>query len=340
MNYFILINDVQQGPFTVEELRQRGIQQDTLVWCEGMPQWTPAWQVDELKPLLFGTSVPPQQPPHTSQPVPPPPPLRDEGQQSQDYAQPTGQTYSQPYNNPQPQYEQTSEGSGNGNAPTEPDKKKSHKGCWMTAIIVIVILFIMALFNPSEAEHRKAILDKIDTTSERVDSIDDPMVRGVVSGIMQMGNGVVKEAVRQLIDDNLEYHNYIIFSTTTLKSDMLRKEIRTSTGFLGHVNAVSLSNILPDIIMQQMGGGDSFDNGTTETTTTTVDGDGNETTETTKTTKKNGVTVDSLTKRVTNQIADEVAKKVKSEARQQADSATVSGIDAIVDDVLNFIKGL
>lgn len=209
-----------------------------------------------------------------------------------------------------------------------------------TVIIVAVILFIMALLNPSMAEHRKAILDKIDTATGQVDKIDDPMVRGVVSSIVGLSDGMVKEIVTQLIDEDLVYHNYIIFSTTTLNSGALRKEIRTSTGFLGHVNAVSLSNMLPDLIMQRISGGKGFDNGTEETTTTTVDSDGNETTETTKTTRRNGITVDSLTRRVTNGIAEEVARKVKSEARQQTDSTTASGIDAIVDDVLKLIKGL
>lgn len=320
MNYFILINDVQQGPFTIDELRQRGIQQDTLVWCEGMPQWTPAWQVEELKPILFGQTSQQAQP-QQFQATPPPPPPFQEGEK---------------------QYQGAPQAPQNNVPPVAPRVgKKSHKGCWTAAIVVIVILFLLALFNPSEAEHRKAILDKIDTTTEQTDSINDPLVRGVVSGIMGLGNGMVKQVVREMIDDDLEYHNYIFFSTTTLKSDLLRKEIRTSTGFLGHVNAVSLSNIIPDIIMQQIGGGDDgFDNGTMETSTTTVDGDGNETTETTKTTKKNGITVDSLTKRVTNSIANEVAKKVKSEARQQTDSATASGIDAIVNDVLKFLKDL
>ena len=44
MNYFIIVNDTQQGPYTIEELRQRHIDASTLVWAEGMAQWTPAWQ--------------------------------------------------------------------------------------------------------------------------------------------------------------------------------------------------------------------------------------------------------------------------------------------------------
>lgn len=304
MNYFIIINDVQQGPFTVEELSQLGLRQDSLVWCEGMAQWTPAWQVEELKPLLFGTrqqerlSVEPM-----AQPTPPPVPPRVPQE-------------------PQPAA-----------ANPQPPRKKGHHKLWIALVVLAVIVFLLALTNPGPAEHRNAIVD-------RIDNIDEPTIRGIVSGIMGLGNGMVKEVVRQLIDENLEYHNYIIFSTTTLHSDLLRHDMRTSVGYLGHVSAVSLSSIMPDIIMQQADDGNGFDNGITEETTTIVDSDGNQTTQTTKTTRRNGVTVDSLTKRVTNRIADEVAKKVKNEVRQQADSSTASGVEQLVNDVLNLIKGL
>lgn len=64
MNYFIIVNDTQQGPYTIEELRQRHIDASTLVWAEGMAQWTPAWQVEELKtlstPRLAMAPTPPQ----------------------------------------------------------------------------------------------------------------------------------------------------------------------------------------------------------------------------------------------------------------------------------------
>lgn len=311
MNYFIIINDVQRGPFTVEELSLLGLQQDSLVWCEGMAQWTPAWQVEELKPLLFGT----RQQEHPSvepvaQPAPPPVPPRIPQE-------------------PQPAA-----------ANPQPPQKKGHRKLWIALIVLSVIVFLLALTNPGPAEHRNAIVDRIDTATDRIDNIDDPTIRGIVSGIMGLGNGMVKEVVRQLVDENLEYHNYIIFSTTTLHGDLLRHDIRTSVGCLGHVSAVSLSSIMPDIMMQQVDDGNGFYNGTTEETTTTVDSDGNQTTQTTKTTRRNGVTVDSLTKRVTSRIADEVANKVKREVRQQVDSSTASGVEQLVNDVLNLIKGL
>ena len=53
MNYFIVDNGQQAGPYTIDELVKRGLNSDTLVWAEGMTDWTPAWQVEELKTIFM-----------------------------------------------------------------------------------------------------------------------------------------------------------------------------------------------------------------------------------------------------------------------------------------------
>lgn len=67
MRYFIYADNRQQGPFSVSELMERGLSSETLVWAEGMEQWTPAWQVRELKDAMEGKAQP--------GPVPPPLPF-------------------------------------------------------------------------------------------------------------------------------------------------------------------------------------------------------------------------------------------------------------------------
>ena len=52
MNFFVVINDEQQGPFVIEELAQMGITPDTEVWAEGMGDWTKAADVPELNELF------------------------------------------------------------------------------------------------------------------------------------------------------------------------------------------------------------------------------------------------------------------------------------------------
>ena len=80
MKYFIIENNQQQGPFSIYELKDKGINSDTPVWAEGMNDWTPAGKVEELRDFLFNTNdkstPPPYTPPklsasETDNPVPP-----------------------------------------------------------------------------------------------------------------------------------------------------------------------------------------------------------------------------------------------------------------------------
>ena len=50
--YYYTDGKERYGPFTLEQLRERNIKADTLVWKEGMADWLPARQVTELESLL------------------------------------------------------------------------------------------------------------------------------------------------------------------------------------------------------------------------------------------------------------------------------------------------
>ena len=51
-NYQIWSNGVAQGPYAPQQLLQSGLNADTLVWTDGLPQWTPARLVPELAAML------------------------------------------------------------------------------------------------------------------------------------------------------------------------------------------------------------------------------------------------------------------------------------------------
>ena len=68
MNYFIIENGLQVGPFSAEILvKNKNITAETLVWADGFADWTPAWQVEELRIMLQTNTQVQQTPP----PVPP-----------------------------------------------------------------------------------------------------------------------------------------------------------------------------------------------------------------------------------------------------------------------------
>lgn len=64
--YFVAVNGQQSGPFTIpqmQQLVQQGqISGSTLVWKQGMAQWTAAGSIDELAQLFVVTTPPPMPP--------------------------------------------------------------------------------------------------------------------------------------------------------------------------------------------------------------------------------------------------------------------------------------
>lgn len=60
MNFFIIFNGQQVGPIQKEQLKNFGLNPNTMVWTEGMPNWRPAYTVHELQDILReGSHTPP-----------------------------------------------------------------------------------------------------------------------------------------------------------------------------------------------------------------------------------------------------------------------------------------
>ncbi len=89
--YFTTDGNKNFGPFTLEELKDQLLTPDTKVWYNGLGDWTPASQIEELKPIL--DMMPPMPPssttgteetamPHES--VPPTPEQPEQSQPEQD----------------------------------------------------------------------------------------------------------------------------------------------------------------------------------------------------------------------------------------------------------------
>jgi hypothetical protein len=83
MQWFFANGSEQKGPYTLQEIAAVGLRPDTLVWCEGMPQWQRADSVLELNQAQaeLASETPVSSPPH---PVPQPFP-----QPAIDYHMPT-----------------------------------------------------------------------------------------------------------------------------------------------------------------------------------------------------------------------------------------------------------
>lgn len=55
MKIWIYINGAQEGPYTLEELLDKPVDENTKVWFEGLPKWYAAGSLDEMKPLFDGS---------------------------------------------------------------------------------------------------------------------------------------------------------------------------------------------------------------------------------------------------------------------------------------------
>jgi hypothetical protein len=56
--YHILINDIQKGPFSIEELKKIELNKSTLVWHKELEDWTELQNIKELNILLESTPPP------------------------------------------------------------------------------------------------------------------------------------------------------------------------------------------------------------------------------------------------------------------------------------------
>lgn len=210
MEYFIIENGQQAGPFTLDQLATKHITQETLVWHEGMADWAPAWRMDELKAILFGgtsTNVPP---------VPPVPP------------------------SPTP-----SSSAEHGNEGRERKKKNKHLLPKIFLAVVAVLVIILALTNPSKDDHRTAVKEQvnklIDKTSQDSFGGNDIFSMGMRT-IAKMISGSVMDVA---FDNFFEYHNYIIFSKGTVNYE--GQDHNVSFGILGNVYTLNADDMVKAI---------------------------------------------------------------------------------------------
>ncbi|MGI6233297.1 MAG: GYF domain-containing protein [Prevotella sp.] len=333
MKYFIIVNDSQMGPFSIEELAQQGLRSDTLVWREGMADWQPAWKIEELRPLLRSIN--------TGTPPPPPENGQKEGEttgtqdtvrtesnsQGNQYGQ-TGQTsqdnlHGQTY--PSEQVENQSEGQETRSDSNIQPRKKSSTPI-VVAILVGVLLIILAITNPTAQAHRDTVREHVASAIEQ--SINTSSDGGFFSQIMgNVGRMVALSVLDEGLDSMLEYHNYVICSKTTFTFN--GKTSMASFGILGHIftaDEEELSKKIGDkmTITKEQRIYDSTDDTAPDASQSEVE-----------------VTIeDSLQdlpsrigKRISSDIAEEVSKEVKRQIDENTDSTTRTTIGELIDEV-------
>lgn len=238
MEFFIIDRNGQQaGPFSFDQLVQKGISPETLVWKQGMADWTPAWKVEELKAVLEAIEA--NQSNQNAQ--------KQEGVQ-QDFQQ---ETYQQDYQKAQQEAYQQGFQQGayqqgfqqgaamHSNFQQQP-KKKSHFAIKMVIGLIIFILAIFAITNPSADAHKEKVRTEASKAVEKaVGSTDNNFFSQALRSVAKMMAGsMMDEAMNQLF----EYHNYIVCSTGSVEFN--GKPHTVSFGILGNVYTMNADDMV------------------------------------------------------------------------------------------------
>ena len=231
MEYFIIDNNGQQaGPFSQDQLVQKAISPETLVWKQGMADWTPAWKVEELRTVLEAVEA--NKPNSTNQ------------QENQEPQQQTSeQAQQQAYQQAQQQAYQQGFQQGatmNANFQQQPKKRKSHMAIKLIIGLIVFIIAVFAVSNPGADAHKEKVRTEVGKAIEKATSTSDNnfFSQALRSVTKMMARGVMDEAMNQLF----EYHNYIVCSKGTVEIN--GKQHTVSFGILGSVYTMNADDMV------------------------------------------------------------------------------------------------
>ena len=243
IRFYVVLNDEQQGPYTLEQLQKLGLESDTLVWKAGMADWTPAGEVEVLRgivrppvpepPAMEVVEEPEVVPPpapsvaQVEQPVPPPAPQATNNEQPANYGQ--ASNYNMP---PAPQpdaYGQQSPMGGYAPAPPKrPPFIARHKGLFIFLFFLVALCAVLAVTNPNEKKHRAAISRLAsDIIESQVDDFMDDPYSGFGASILTSG------IVDKVTDHMVTVKDYGLFSLGQVEYNDKKRTL--SLGILGHV---------------------------------------------------------------------------------------------------------
>lgn len=337
MEFFIIDRNGQQaGPFSFDQLVQKGISPETLVWKQGMADWTPAWKVEELKAVLEAVEA--NQSNQSNQNVQKQEGVQ-QGFQQQGFQQ--GANQQQDYQKVQQEAYQQGFQQGaamNSNFQQQPKKKTSHFAMKMVIGLIIFILAIFAITNPSADAHKEKVRTEASKAVEKaVGSTDNNFFSQALRSVAKMMAGsMMDEAMNQLF----EYHNYIVCSTGSVEFN--GKPHTVSFGILGNVYTMNADDMVKalesadNLHIEESESNVSSDNpnmdgSDSEANVNEDQADRDEGSFSTKMQKK----LEEKANQAFDKAADKVSKKVEEKINQKLEETTdSSSIEKIIDKIL------
>lgn len=327
MEYFIIDNNGQQaGPFSQDQLVQKAISPETLVWKQGMADWTPAWKVEELKTVLEAVEA--NKPNSTNQ------------QENQEPQQQTSeQAQQQAYQQAQQQAYQQGFQQGatmNANFQQQPKKRKSHLAIKLIIGLIVFIIAVFAVSNPGADAHKEKVRTEVGKAIEKATSTSDNnfFSQALRSVAKMMAGSVMDEAMNQLF----EYHNYIVCSKGIVEFN--GKQHTVSFGILGTVYTMNADDMVKalegadNLQLEEMNSSSSDDTSSIDEATSSSDDTSADEGFGAKVQKR----LEDKANQAMDKAADKVGKKIEEKINQKLDEATDSSkAEKLIDKILEFL---
>lgn len=327
MEYFIIDNNGQQaGPFSQDQLVQKAISPETLVWKQGMADWTPAWKVEELRTVLEAVEA--NKPNSTNQ------------QENQEPQQQTSeQAQQQAYQQAQQQAYQQGFQQGaamNANFQQQPKKRKSHMAMKLIIGLIVFIIAVFAVSNPGADAHKEKVRTEVGKAIEKATSTSDNnfFSQALRSVAKMMAGSVMDEAMNQLF----EYHNYIVCSKGTVEFN--GKQHTVSFGILGTVYTMNADDMVKalegadNLQLEEMDSSSSDDTSSIDEATSSSDDTSDDEGFGAKVQKR----LEDKANQAMDKAADKVGKKIEEKINQKLDEASDSSkVEKLIDKILEFL---
>lgn len=236
MDYFILDhNNKPCGPFTLFQLRGMGLTRKSYVWARGWDKWIHAGDVEEINKYVLHTPKATPTPESSASRRSAAPSGQEtkssaagssvapSGQETESTAAPSGQ-------------EAKSSAAGSSAAPNGQETKSSatssgQKRLFACMAILFVLVCLLTSTNPNIFAHRR----------EARPVVEEAVEADISSGHSNTTDYPNGTSVDRIFDATLVYHNYYLFSTTTVQ---LRQTTHfLSFGILGHVFTTSVGSL-------------------------------------------------------------------------------------------------
>ena len=327
MEYFIIDNNGQQaGPFSQDQLVQKAISPETLVWKQGMADWTPAWKVEELKTVLEAVEANKTNATNRQENQEPQQQTSEQAQQ-QAYQQAQQQAYQQGFQ----------QGAAmNANFQQQPKQRKSHMAMKLIIGLIVFIIAVFAVSNPGADAHKEKVRTEVGKAIEKATSTSDNnfFTQALRSVAKMMAGSVMDEAMNQLF----EYHNYIVCSKGTVEFN--GKQHTVSFGILGTVYTMNADDMVKalegadNLQLEEMSSSSSDDTSSIDEATSSSDDTSADEGFGAKVQKR----LEDKANQAMDKAADKVGKKIEEKINQKLDEATDSSkVEKLIDKILEFL---